>query len=258
MGFNVFAGCLRDDGKDYLKRHCSDRLTPITHDVSRAESNKAALDVVQRALPPNTGLWGLVNNAGIAGNMSPSELCTREDYQRVFEVNMLGTVDTTNTFLPLIRQAKGRVINMGSASGRLAVPPAPDGIAKYGMEAYTDILRRELYSRNVSVVLIEPGMFLTGIVQTEALTEGVRSRYDRATQEVKDTYGDVVGKFQKMCQLMIKLSSPNTHKVIDAYVHGLTSRFPRTRYVVGVDSRFILIPLSYLPTCFTDWLLQYR
>ena len=89
------------------------------------------------------GLWGLVNNAGIgAYTIIPFEYQKRIDFQKLLDVNLLGLTDMTLTFLPLIREAKGRVVNMSSAAGRSSAPfNTPYPVSKYGVEAFSDSLR---------------------------------------------------------------------------------------------------------------------
>ncbi len=90
-----------------------------------------------------SGLWGLVNNAGILGvSMGPLEWLHAEDFQRVFEVNTVGMIDVTLTFLPLIKRSRGRIINMASSAGRLAGPLIlPYSVSKFGVESFSDGLR---------------------------------------------------------------------------------------------------------------------
>ena len=60
---------------------------------------------------PPTGLFGLVNNAGVAGIIGPTPWQTREDFQRVLNVNTLGPIGVTLALLPLLLQARGRVMH---------------------------------------------------------------------------------------------------------------------------------------------------
>ena len=89
-----------------------------------------------------SGLWGIVNNAGIAGNTGPCEWLTLEDYRNVFNVNLLGLIDVTNTFLPLVKKEKGRIVNMASVMGRISFQGmTPYCISKYGVESFSDSIR---------------------------------------------------------------------------------------------------------------------
>lgn len=90
------------------------------------------------------GLWGLVNNAGVAGRFfGPSDWITVKDYDEVMSVNFHGLVNMTNTFLPLLKKQKGsRVVNMSSIAGRMISTMAmPYNSSKFAVEAYSDILR---------------------------------------------------------------------------------------------------------------------
>ena len=84
----------------------------------------------------------MLNNAGIAGRVGPIELLEKKDYENVFDVNLHGLIDVTKRFLPLIKKAKGRVINTASVVGRYSVVGStPYAISKFGVEAFSDGLR---------------------------------------------------------------------------------------------------------------------
>ncbi|CAL1537394.1 unnamed protein product, partial [Lymnaea stagnalis] len=194
LGFHVFAGCLTQDGREYLAKNCSKRLVTVQLDISKNESIEAALQLVKRTIPSDKGLWGLVNNAGVAGNPCVSEMCTRDDFLTVYNVNVFGMAEMCRHFLPLIRKARGRIVNMASVTGRIAFIMAPYTSTKWAIEAYSDVLRRELYSRGVRVSIIEAGGFVTPILNEERALSYVRPAFDRTPDEVKVAYGDVIGK----------------------------------------------------------------
>jgi len=87
-------------------------------------------------------LWGVINNAGIPGKFGPLEWFSLDDYREVLDVNLYGTINVTMTFLPLVKKARGRIVNTASIGGRVSLPLyAPYSISKYGVEAFTDGLR---------------------------------------------------------------------------------------------------------------------
>lgn len=88
-----------------------------------------------------TGLFGLVNNAGVAGIIGPTPWLTQEDFHRVLNVNTLGPIRVTLALLPLLQQARGRVINITSVLGRLAASGGGYCVSKFGLEAFSDSLR---------------------------------------------------------------------------------------------------------------------
>ncbi|XP_059139616.1 retinol dehydrogenase 7-like [Physella acuta] len=256
LGFHVFAGCHSAKGTAYLSSSCSKRVVPIVLELSQKESIDAALQVVMETLPENTGLWGLVNNAAVMGNVGVSEICNHEDYTNVLSVNLLGTIEMSRTFLPLIRLARGRLVNASSVCGRLGVITVPYTVSKYGLEAYSDIVRRELYNKGVKVVIVEPGGFKTRLIESQRIVNEVQSAFERSSDEVKLTYRPAVNRLIDLFQIPSQLVSTNLDLVVDAYIHGLTSRYPKTRYIVGMDAWCFFLPLSYLPTCISDWMLQ--
>ncbi|KFV71819.1 Retinol dehydrogenase 3, partial [Dryobates pubescens] len=105
------------------------------------------------------GLWGLVNNAGVLGFVGPAEWLTKEDFAKALDVNLLGLIEVTLSLLPLLRQARGRVVNVASVAGRGSLFSGGGCISKYGVEAFSDSLRREMRPFGVQVSIIEPGSF---------------------------------------------------------------------------------------------------
>ena len=87
------------------------------------------------------GLWGLVNNAGISTPTAPNEWLTKQDFVKVLDMNLLGAIDVTLSLLPLVRKARGRVVNVSSVLGRVSLYPAGCCISKYSVEAFSDSLR---------------------------------------------------------------------------------------------------------------------
>lgn len=128
----------------------------ISLDVTDLSSLKAALREVERLLA-GAPLWGLVNCAGVVA-AGPIEMHDLDEARHVFEVNVLGVLATTRTFLPLIRNARGRIVNISSLSGLLAVPfLGPYNASKAAIESLSDTMRRELQPLGVRVIAIQPG-----------------------------------------------------------------------------------------------------
>jgi NAD(P)-dependent dehydrogenase (short-subunit alcohol dehydrogenase family) len=162
LGYRVFAGVRHPADGERLQQQAGPRLMPIRLDVTDAASISAASHTVA-AMVGERGLAGLVNNAGI-GVAGPIELLPLADWRRQFEVNVFGLIAVTQTFLPLIRTGRGRIINMGSIAGRASMPfMAPYAASKHALEAITDALRLELQPWGIRVALIAPGAIATPI-----------------------------------------------------------------------------------------------
>ena len=91
--------------------------------------------------PLYPGLWGLVNNAGISIPSGPNEWLNKEDFAKILDVNLLGVIEVTLSMMPLVRKARGRVVNVSSILGRLCLFGGGYCISKYGVEAFSDSLR---------------------------------------------------------------------------------------------------------------------
>lgn len=90
-----------------------------------------------------SGLWGLVNNAGISVPIGPTDWMQLEDFKKVLDVNLIGLVEVTLKFLPLLKKARGRVVNVASILGRLSLIGGGYCLSKWGVEAFSDSLRYE-------------------------------------------------------------------------------------------------------------------
>ncbi|XP_020613761.1 retinol dehydrogenase 7-like [Orbicella faveolata] len=259
MGVHVLAACLTKQGAQDLKSVTSDKLKTFQMDVTDSQQIKDVFRQVKNLLPSGQGVWGLVNNAGIA-IAGPIEWTPLEHMKRSADVNLWGMIDVTKTFLPLIKKSQGRVVNMSSLAGRTTLCLfSAYCISKYGVEAFSDALRREMSPWGVLVSVLEPGLFQTSI--GDQLTDSVTQFWSNLTPEVKEDYEDKrIGgiAMAKGMQLSIeKGSSPDTYKVVDAIVAALTSQRPQTRYVVGLDGK-LMVFLSYLPTFIADYVLRVK
>ena len=160
-GFRVFAGVRKDEDGERLR---SERpsIEPLRIDVTDAGQIAAARDRVSEEVG-TAGLAGLVNNAGIAVP-GPLEHLPIDEFRRQMEVNLVGQVAVTQAFLPLLRTARGRVVNIGSIGGRVALPMlGPYAASKHAMEGISDSLRRELRPWGMQVSIVRPGPIATDI-----------------------------------------------------------------------------------------------
>ncbi|HOD16368.1 MAG TPA: SDR family oxidoreductase [Spirochaetota bacterium] len=157
-GFGVYA-CARKKG-DLADLARIPGIEPVALDVTSAKDVKAAAALVARR---KTGLYGLVNNAGIAV-AGPLIDVTDEDLLRQFDVNLFGVHRVTRAFLPLLMESAGRIVMISSDSGFFATPFfGPYCSSKFALEGYADSLRREMLLCGVKVVIIQPGRVATPI-----------------------------------------------------------------------------------------------
>ncbi|XP_040839243.1 retinol dehydrogenase 16-like [Ochotona curzoniae] len=256
-GLRVLAACLTKKGAKQLRRQTSDRVETVILDVTQTESITEAAQWVKEHVE-DRGLWGLVNNAGVFGYSVPNEWLTKQDFVDVLNVNLLGMIEVTLSLLPLVRKARGRVVNVSSVMGRLSMMGGGYCISKYGVEAFSDSLRRELSPFDVKVAMIEPGFFQTNLVDKERLACSIEEAWDHARPEVKELYGlEFLEAYQKLPEDFRPPVRQDLSLVTDCMEHALTARHPRTRYSPGWDAKFFYLPLSYLPTCLVDALVSW-
>jgi NAD(P)-dependent dehydrogenase (short-subunit alcohol dehydrogenase family) len=182
----------------------------------------------------DAGLDGLVNNAGVVVT-GPVEFLPLPELRRQLEINVVGQVAVTQAFLPLIRVARGRIVNMGSIAGRLATPfSSAYGASKFALEALTDALRLELAPWGISVSIIEPGAVATPIWE-KGMKNGA-AMLAAAPPEALVLYAEALEAFKKTSEHSAK-NAADPMDVARAVEHALTAAKPKTRYVVGRRAR---------------------
>ncbi|XP_038020373.1 retinol dehydrogenase 16-like [Motacilla alba alba] len=251
-GLRVLAACLTDAGAKQLRAATSKRLQTVLLDVT---SSKSIADVTAwvRERVGDQGLWGLVNNAGIAIPTAPNEWLSKEDFVKVLNVNLVGVVEVTLSLLPLVRRARGRVVNVASVMGRVSFFGGGYCPSKYGVEAFSDSLRLEMRNFGVKVCVIEPGYFKTMITNVENLEKNFHASWEKLPAEIKASYGEsYLRDFVGMLKLLQKGYNTNLSLVTNCMEHALTSLHPRTRYSAGWDAKLLYLPLSYLPSALSD------
>ncbi|XP_005901775.2 retinol dehydrogenase 16 isoform X1 [Bos mutus] len=257
-GLRVLAACLTEQGAEQLRNQTSDRLQTVILDVTKTESVAAATEWVKERVG-DRGLWGLVNNAGICTPMAPNQWLTKQDFVKILEVNLLGVIDVTLSLLPLVRKARGRVVNVSSVMGRMAVFGGGYSMSKYGVEAFSDSLRRELSYFGVKVAVIEPGYFLTDLTQEEVYHENLQTSWDHASPEIQELYGDnFLADFIKASDFLKAPWARNLSLVTNCMEHALTACHPRSRYSAGWDAKFLYLPMSYLPSFLVDLMIYWN
>ncbi|XP_013793039.2 D-beta-hydroxybutyrate dehydrogenase, mitochondrial-like, partial [Limulus polyphemus] len=162
LGFHVFAGCLKptDNGAQKLRSSCSDRLEIVELDVTDEKMvSETAKHVKTHLDDHNIQFWALVNNAGVA-TFAEQEFCPVSEVQRMFEVNVFGTMRLTKAFLPLLRAGKGRIVFVASYAGRLTISGLVGySMTKHAVISYADGIRNEMRDWGVQTVLIEPSLY---------------------------------------------------------------------------------------------------
>ena len=182
----------------------------------------------------------------------PMEFVPLADLRRQIEVNLIGHVAVTQAFMPLIRKGRGRIVNIGSGSGRIALPfLGPYAAAKYALEAVTDALRRELKPWKIPVVIVEPGTVKTPII--EKGDQEADKMLAEMPAQAREFYAEEFLAGRRIAKKAVRHAiMPDA--VARVVQEALQARWPRTRYAVGPDAAMAVIS-SFLPDRLIDWCL---
>lgn len=247
-GFIVFAGVRKERDAEALRSSGSPRRIPVILDVTDQRTISDAVRIIREAVGAS-GLAGLVNNAGIAVT-GPLELLPLDELRRQFEVNVFGQVAVTQAFLPLIRAARGRIINVGSVGARFALPFGGGlNASKSAFESLSDSLRMELRPWGIHVVLVSPGAIRT--TAESKLAADAEATLNAFSPEGKALYAS---SYRAFVRGMLELESHGVGPQIMAETvrRALTARVPRRRYPVGPRSRLLPLLVNALPSAAAD------
>jgi NAD(P)-dependent dehydrogenase (short-subunit alcohol dehydrogenase family) len=252
-GFQVFAGVRTREQGEALRQQASERLTPILLELTDPHSIEAAARSIADALG-GRGLAGLVNNAGIdiAGSLEKAPLT---DVRLQFEVNVIGLLAVTQAFLPLLRRSKGRIVNIGSVLGRLAIPfMGAYSSTKFALEGLTDALRIELRPWDIQVSLIEPGTVATPLWSKTHFLAGMN-------EERSDAVGKLYAKANAAAYSAFTKFGPSgisPERVAAKVFEALTILNPKPRYLVGREAKALSLLAALVPDRLRDKMLMRR
>jgi NAD(P)-dependent dehydrogenase (short-subunit alcohol dehydrogenase family) len=241
-GFHVLAGVRR--ASDAPREQ---GIEPVILDITDAAQIEAL------AARIGTGrLKALVNNAGIAVN-APVETLPMAEWRRQFEVNLFGHIAVTQALLPALLRSGGRVVNISSVGGKVAMPTygAYAG-SKFALEAVSDSLRRELAPHGVRVVVVEPGG-----VKTEMAGRGAATANELAagmTSEQIQRYGGLVQAIVAHSAAFTEAGRP-AEDAARIIAKAVTDPRPRTRYTIGRDAALMTRLSRLLPDRLLDRLM---
>ena len=219
-GYFVYAGARKQKDIDELNK--IKNVQAVRLDVTIQEDVNAAVETIRKA---GRGLYGLVNNAGVASGGPLIEI-DESNVRWLFDVNVFGVLKVTQAFAPLIIDSKGRIVTTGSISGIGTWFGGGDyTMSKHAIEAFSDTLAIEMASFDVKVSVIQPGNYNSKISKT------VRARRGELTEEQKNSaYAEYYIERLKATGDRSKYKEPE--EVVTAIKHALFDQNPRLRYSV--------------------------
>uniref|UniRef100_A0A3Q0SV17 Retinol dehydrogenase 5 (11-cis/9-cis) n=1 Tax=Amphilophus citrinellus TaxID=61819 RepID=A0A3Q0SV17_AMPCI len=131
----------------------------------------------------------------------------------------------------------------------------PYTVSKFGVEAFSDSIRINMAPFGVKVLCIEPGFFKTQMTSSEVVCNNVKMLWEKLPQEVRDDYGSEYLQKALLSDRFDKMGDADLMKVVHCMEHAVAAVRPRTRYSPGWDAKLFWLPLSYMPTCVSDYIL---
>lgn len=224
-GFHVYAGARSAD--DLAGLNEMDNVQSVRLDVNVREDIEAAVEFVEAQ---GRGLYGLINNAGVAV-IGPMIEMTEEDMAFQMDVNVFGPYRVTKAFGPLLMESQGRVMTTGSISGILSGPfLGAYSMSKHAVEAFTDALAAEMAGFGMEVSVVEPGNYSSEIGNT--LVQRMRdSGYDPDNSMFPEEAEALMSRMTQYGEY------PEPYAVAEAALDFLTAAAPKRRYMVVPTQR---------------------
>jgi NAD(P)-dependent dehydrogenase (short-subunit alcohol dehydrogenase family) len=220
-GHHVYAGARKD--ADLAELDAIENITAVRLDVTKQDQVDAAVALITGK---GTGLYALVNNAGVGGG-GPVLDTAIEDQTFVYDVNVEGVYRTTKAFAPLVIESKGRIVTTGSIAGTLSAFPGFSAYAgsKHWIEAFTDSFAEEMKPLDVTVSVVEPGNYKSNIR---------RSSVSRRMEKAEASSGEIPAEMQEAYEKTAEreLSYKEPVEVTEAFMHALFDEKPLRRYMV--------------------------
>lgn len=265
LGFYVFAGVLHLDsaGAESLnKLKDTGKLTIFAIDVTSPEDVNQSLQLVSNFLSnkPEYFFHSIVNNAGIM-IFGEFEWLTDEQIFQQLNVNLLGAMRVTKTFLPILRKYKGRIINISSHCAYAGLPGlSVYAASKSGLQTWCDAIRVEYAKYGVKVISIIPGSFFT---QSNILVNQAAYAQEMKTSmhdEARDFYGEYFCNYQKYVSSFsnnVSLQRVKDSRLYRLFSDAVVSKYPQYSYT-NSPLRYSIYHFLFgvTPTSIRDWLVQ--
>lgn len=251
--YRVFATVRKKQDAESLKAKYGDLIDILLLDITDSTLIESLAQELSSKISDH-GLDALINNAGLAipGTI---EMLPIESLRQQIEINLIGQVALTQKLIPLLRQTKGKIINISSLSGRITFPFMGAYCAsKYGLEAVSDALRIELKSWEIKVILIQPGRIKTKIFD-KAIND-LENLKNNASPQMLSLYQDAL-KGAEHTTTAANGNGIDPEAVAQVITKVLKSNNPKPRYLVGKDAWSLVWAKNILPDRWLDFLVNW-
>ncbi|GAA1714447.1 SDR family NAD(P)-dependent oxidoreductase [Fodinicola feengrottensis] len=242
----MLAGVRRDRDTDALR---APGIHPVILDITQPDH---IAELAARVSSQKGALRALVNNAATQTN-GPVETLPLAEWRQLFEVNLFGHIAVTQALLPVLLRDSGRVVNISSVGGRIAMATyGPYAGTKFALEAVSDSLRRELAPLGVPVVVVEPGGIRTEMGE-RVIANSNRLAAGMSTDQ-RARYGPLVEAINAQAAAGTS-GGKSAAEAAQVIAKAVTAGKPRTRYTIGRDAAVITRLARVLPDRMLDRIL---
>ena len=198
------------------------RIVGLQLNLEQPSTIEAATREVQRTVGED-GLSALINMAGVIVE-GPLEIIPPSELRRQFEINVVGPFALTQALLPQLKQAKGRIVNIGAISAHLTVPfYGPIAASKSALASLNDAMRLEFAQYGVEVFLVEPGAMSTAIFSTSRQRREVNLS---ASPELERRYRPALAAMDRAFE---KAGADDPKVVVEAVLAALSTRADKAK-----------------------------
>jgi NADP-dependent 3-hydroxy acid dehydrogenase YdfG len=246
-GYRVYASVRKESDKQKLMNAASSNLTPVLMDVCDEAAVNKAFQQIKEETEGYT--FSLVNNAGVSLN-GPLEILPLSDIKTLLDVNVAGLLSVTKTFLPLIRATRGRIVNISSGHGLLAIPDkSVYAASKFAVQAISDSLRLELKPFGIKVSNIVVGKINTNVL--DKILDDRKKMIDQAEPETAKLYSTQMEYFDREVKDLPGIEAVEVAKLI---ADSISKTKPKAQYLVGPGAKKMKM-LARFPRAMRDNML---
>jgi len=253
-GYHVFGSVRNENDAEKVSSELGKNFTPLIFDVTNEAAVKESVKIVENQIG-NQKLSGLINNAGVPVVGTVQNL-SAEEFKYQFDVNLLGVFHCCQAYLDLLGADKnregtsGKIINISSISGENGMPfMSAYNMSKYGLEGFSEALRRELIIFGIDVVIIAPGPVKTPIWEKTDQND-ILNRYDNTVY--KESASRIMQMSKKMEQTGVDASV-----IAKRALSIIKNKKSKTRYRID-STRMQNILLQLLPKRIADKMIAKR
>jgi short-subunit dehydrogenase len=202
-----------------LSRHPkeSTKITYLSCDITQKCDREEA---IKKIILQTGRIDCLINNAGM-GISGAMEYQDSLDIETIVNVNLIGTIEMTKLVLPYLKKTKGKIINIGSIAGELAIPfQTMYSVTKSAIHSFTMSLANEVRPLKIKVSCVMPGDTKTGFTAARKKENKSNDYEERITKSVTrmekdETNGDTPQKVAEVIYRVFQKKNPPVKVAVD-------------------------------------------